>query len=139
MTEPLPDYITQADQRHTISRPARQVYNYICQHKAAHDGNSPTLREITVGSGLAPTSTATAAGHLRRLERAGLIRRSRGGARGIEVVGGKWTPPDGETVEVTSAHPPLARSAPYRVGIAIDEVLARVAQLRQENGAGVGG
>ena len=94
MTEQPPDYTTK-DPDHTVSAQAQQVYNYICRHKAAHDGNAPTLRQIAAGSGLAITSTATVTHHLRKLANAGLIRLSkRGGSCGIEVVGGKWTPPE---------------------------------------------
>lgn len=76
---------------------AQRVYAYICRHKAQHDGNAPTLREIAVGAGLAGTSTATVRAHLRRLRRAGLIRLPQeGSARGIEVVGAAWTPPGGD-------------------------------------------
>lgn len=100
-----------------LSDTARNVYAFICRHKAQHDGNSPNLREIAIGAGLATTSTATVRAHLLRLERAGLIRLPEvGSARGIEVVGGKWTIPE--------------RTPPYRVGISIDEVRERVAQQR---------
>ena len=95
MTESLPNYTTSTPE-HTISPQAQQVYKYICRHKATHDGNAPTLRQIAAGSGLSITSTATVTHHLRRLENAGLVRLSKkGGSCGIEVVGGKWTPPEG--------------------------------------------
>jgi len=121
MTEPRTTYNIH------LSAKARNVYEFICRHKAAHDGNSPNLREIAIGAGLATTSTATVRAHLLRLERAGLIRLPGvGSARGIEVVGGKWTMPE--------------RTPPYRVGISIDEVRERVAQqppLLNGRGGGV--
>lgn len=106
-----------------LSDTARNVYAFICRHKVAHDGNSPNLREIAIGAGLATTSTATVRAHLLRLERAGLIRLPEvGSARGIEVVGGKWTMPDcRHTPAAVTQRPPLMLNGQgggvYSVGV----------------------
>ena len=71
--------------------PPVALYRYIVDYKRAHDGNSPTLREI-VDAGLA-SSTSVADYRLAALEEAGLIRRPCSGARTIEVVGATWSPP----------------------------------------------
>jgi len=63
----------------------------VIAHKLAHDGNSPTIRELQAALGLHTTSVVVY--HLTRLHQAGLIRYARGAARAIEVVGGKWLPP----------------------------------------------
>lgn len=70
-----------------------QVYAYIVSYKMDHDGNSPTIREISAACGFSSTSVADY--NLHKLERAKLIRfRKAFRARQIDVVGGKWLPPD---------------------------------------------
>lgn len=71
-----------------------KLFAYIVRYKAAHDGNSPTMREI-VGAGVAGASTSVASYTLHALEQQGRIRLSgTTQARSIEVVGGRWLPPE---------------------------------------------
>ena len=90
------------------SRPAvERVYEYLVQYKSSHDGNAPTVREIGEACGISSTSVV----HywLIRLTNQGLIRRPEPkiGMRcstQIEIVGGKWNAPAGETpAEITLA------------------------------------
>jgi hypothetical protein len=68
------------------------VYTYICQYKAAHDGASPTLREIMQACGISSTSVARYI--LDDLASNDLIRLPSGiAARGIMVTGGRWIAP----------------------------------------------
>lgn len=67
---------------------ARKVYQAIVDHKRAHDGNAPTIRQLQETCGIASTSNVVH--HLDRLALAGLIE-SDFGARNIRVVGGAWT------------------------------------------------
>ncbi len=69
----------------------RAVYDFIVAYKRAHDGNSPSIRDIMRGCGYATTSAVGF--HLNALERAGLIRMRRFTGRTIEIVGGAWQPP----------------------------------------------
>lgn len=65
-----------------------KLFNYIVAYKRAHDGNSPTLRQMMQGIGV--NSTSVVHSHLRGLERAGLIRRVKDCPRSIQVIGGRW-------------------------------------------------
>jgi len=76
-----------------MSDTAQEIMRYIICYKAAHDGNSPTIREICDECGV--SSTSVAAYNLEKLERAGKIVLAGGGARGIQVVGGRWVAPEG--------------------------------------------
>ncbi len=67
-----------------------QIFNYLIQHKEAHDGNSPTNRQIAEACHMSPSTVAY---HLMRLERANRIRLSEDEYRNIEVVGGQWLRP----------------------------------------------
>ena len=68
-----------------------EIYNYIVEFKRAHDGNSPSMREIADEFRL---STSIISAHLDRLTAVGMIRRGeKGQSRMIEVVDGRWTPP----------------------------------------------
>lgn len=69
---------------------------FIIRYKRAHDGNSPTYREIMRAVGI--NSTSVVAYHLDHLEAAGLIERPQevGNSRVIEVVGGQWIHPAGD-------------------------------------------
>ena len=69
-----------------------QIYRFIVDYKAQHDGNSPTIRQIQRACGV--NSTSVVVSLLNNLELQGLIRRPRNGtdkSRNIEVVGGTWT------------------------------------------------
>jgi SOS-response transcriptional repressor LexA len=74
-------------QRVTTTR--EKIFAFIITHKATHDGNSPTTREIADAINLGSTSTVFY--HLTALERAGKISISRMKTRQITVVGGHWT------------------------------------------------
>lgn len=79
------------------------VLHFIVDYKRAHDGNSPTLREIMAGCGITSKSVASYA--VQALAKSGLVRlpagcRGRGVARGIEVIGGRWQWSYEEPVEV---------------------------------------
>ncbi len=77
-----------------------EIYRFIVAFKQAHDGNSPTLREI--GAGCAISSTSVVVYHLGLLAKAGrirLCREDRSRARRIEVVGGAWTLASGRADE----------------------------------------
>lgn len=66
----------------------RTLYKAIVAHKRAHDGNSPSLRDLQVACGISSTSVISAA--LKRLAKTGLIELENGSARSIRVDGGKW-------------------------------------------------
>lgn len=69
-----------------------EVYRFIVDYKAQHDGNSPTIRQIQRACGV--NSTSVVVSLLNNLELQGLIRRPRNGtdkSRNIEVVGGAWS------------------------------------------------
>lgn len=63
------------------------VMDFIIAYKKAHDGNSPSIREIMVGCDISSTSTVSY--HLNKLAKKGRITRSRAN-RSIEVKGGAW-------------------------------------------------
>ncbi len=69
------------------------MFRFIVAFKRAHDGNSPTLREIGAACGI-PTTSVTAY-NLQRLESMGRIHlgQDKSSARRIHVVGGVWTWP----------------------------------------------
>ena len=66
-----------------------RVLRFIIRYKMAHDGNSPSIREM--GDACGVSSTSVVAYNLEKLERAGKIEID--GSRGIQVVGGRWVPP----------------------------------------------
>ncbi len=69
-----------------MTHPTRdRIYAAIIAHKRAHDGNSPTVRELATATGI--SSTAHVNYHLRQLVRDGRIERD---GHGIVVVGGEW-------------------------------------------------
>jgi SOS-response transcriptional repressor LexA len=63
-----------------------EIYNFLVAYKTAHDGNSPSIREICEATGFA--STSHVAYILTQLERHGKIKVT--GVRQIAVVGGEW-------------------------------------------------
>ena len=70
------------------------VFKFIVAYKVAHDGNSPTLRDIMRAFEISSSSVANFI--VRDLTAMGLIRlppirAGRTIARGIEVIGGEWT------------------------------------------------
>jgi SOS-response transcriptional repressor LexA len=66
------------------------VFRFILEFKWAHDGNSPTIREIKEGCEMSSTSYVMFI--LRRLESRGLIECPHFGKnRMIVVSGGRWT------------------------------------------------
>lgn len=82
---------------------------FLIHYKRTHDGNAPSWSELAEHLGC---STAKAGGLLYDLERTGAIRLRGNGQlanRAIEIVGGRWMPPeypqdvDGRDVEVLRA------------------------------------
>lgn len=71
-----------------VGKPALAVLQAIIDHKMAHDGTSPSVRDLAAATGAA--STASVAYHLDTLEMAGLIEREFSLPRIIRVVGGQW-------------------------------------------------
>lgn len=73
------------------------VFDFICDFKQAHDGNSPTLREIAVFCGFKSVGWSVLSA-LSALELDGKIVRVHAGkksnARSLEIVGGRWLPPE---------------------------------------------
>lgn len=70
------------------------MYRWIVSYKAGHNGNSPTFRDIMRACNHSSLSVVRA--DLRRLEHAGLIRVNEGRPRSLEIVGGRWVPPEPE-------------------------------------------
>ncbi len=68
-----------------------RVFDFICTFKAAHDGNSPSIRDITHACHLAKSTVDY---HLRLLELEGRIAWNVRQRRAIEVTGAVWLPPD---------------------------------------------
>lgn len=67
------------------------VLETIVRYSLEHAGRAPTNREIGKLTGISSTSVVNY--HLGKLEELGLIRRDAIVGRGIEVIGGVWTPP----------------------------------------------
>ncbi len=66
------------------------IFEWIINYKAEHDGNSPTVRQI--GKGVGIPSTSVVRYNLDEMERNGWIHLLRDGStRGIVVVGGHWS------------------------------------------------
>jgi len=74
---------------HTRSTRDR-VFDFLVRHKRAHDGNSPTTREIAQACDIALSVVHY---HLTRLEIANLIHITGKPRANIEIVGGVWRPP----------------------------------------------
>jgi hypothetical protein len=76
---------------------AQQVYEFIIEFKSTHDGNSPSVREISDACGI--SSVSVTCYYLGKLTDAGMIAIEKGKGRGtgkrnlIEVIGGTWTAP----------------------------------------------
>lgn len=67
-----------------------RIMSFILAYKTAHDGNSPTNREIADATDL--TSTSVVAYHLYKLQEFGkILLPGHGKTRHIEVVGGQWS------------------------------------------------
>ena len=67
-----------------------EVYNFLVRYKQAHNGNSPTLREIAAACHIAVSSVSH---HLTHLRLEGRIV-FHGKSRMIELPGSTWQPPD---------------------------------------------
>ena len=91
MSETVRSGRTTALERNTP--PRMDIYQFIVEYKKAHDGNSPSIREIVRGLDL--SSPSIAAYHLTRLVQLNMIRlREDGSSRTIEITGGRWLPPE---------------------------------------------
>jgi SOS-response transcriptional repressor LexA len=73
-------------------RARARVFAFICEYKASHDGNSPEIREIMIGTGTASSSTVY--WHLQSLVELGWIKWTLKQSRSFEVTGGRWLPPE---------------------------------------------
>ena len=73
-------------------RDLNPIYEWIVEYKRTHDGNSPVYREIMHAFEIPTTSYMRWA--LVQLERRGLIRFRGRISRGVEIVGGRWVPPE---------------------------------------------
>ena len=81
------------------------LLNHIMEYKIKHDGNSPSVRELQAMLGL--RSTSSVFHHLHSLRRAGLIRPSSAEHHSIEVIGGRWLPPEPDfSLPASSFQPP---------------------------------
>jgi predicted transcriptional regulator len=87
--------------RSSVLSPIRQqIYDFIVQFKAEHDGNSPSIREMAEKF---ERSTNTINYDLSYLDAMGLIERGeKGESRMIKVVGAKWIAPDPELAKQAS-------------------------------------
>lgn len=65
----------------------QEIYRFIVQHKRAHDGNSPSIREIMAACQI--NSSSVVKSHLDTLANQGLIQRVKHRSV-IEVIGGQW-------------------------------------------------
>lgn len=75
--------------RHIKYDSDQKVYNFIVNFKTENDGIAPTMREIADNVGISSTSVVNTI--LERLQDKGFIVLIDEVARGIKVVGGKWT------------------------------------------------
>jgi SOS-response transcriptional repressor LexA len=71
-----------------IKHDRKKVLEYIISYKIAHDGNSPSLRQMMAACRV--TSTSNMSYILADLEKTGQIVVNPG-SRGIEVIGGRWS------------------------------------------------
>lgn len=84
----------------------RLTLEYVVWFKIYHAGESPTLREISLVVGTAPSGVA---GYLSKLAADGLIIwRSKAREHGIQVVGSVWAPPPALAYVVDGALEPPA-------------------------------
>lgn len=67
------------------------VLRYIIAYKQAHDGNSPSIREIMRELGIPGTCHMSYI--LKRLQADGWIYLEPYNSRSIHVIGGRWLPP----------------------------------------------
>ncbi len=77
--------------RHRTGNTRDLIFDYICQFKAAHDGNTPSIHDIARACHIA---RSTVDYHLRMLEREGRIVWNLHQRRAIEITGAVWLPPD---------------------------------------------
>ena len=70
------------------------VYKFIVEHKVAHDGTSPSIREIGRECGIPSTSVVSY--YLKVLEEDGkILLVGENAPRSIVVIGGKYIAPEG--------------------------------------------
>lgn len=67
-----------------------RIYTFIMTFKIQYDGIPPTVREIADKLNMGSTSIQY---QLDNMERLGLIRRKVGRSRSIQLIGGKYVPP----------------------------------------------
>ena len=74
--------------RRKINERLTDVFNFIVEFKKAHDGLSPTVREI--GEACKISSTSVVAYYLKKLQDEGSIKLLGTKTRGIMVKNGRW-------------------------------------------------
>ncbi len=94
-----------------------QIFDFVVRYKEAHNGNSPSLREIAEACSIVISGVHY---HLARLEMENRIRRRGKYSRTIEIVGTAWQPPGDppsrSTEEQDSVEPPVGQAAPRLPG-----------------------
>jgi len=67
-----------------------EIFDFIVEYKRQHQGRSPTIREMGVGTGL--SSTNTVLHHVRKLVKQHriVLDNAKGGARNIVIPGAVW-------------------------------------------------
>ncbi len=73
-----------------------RIFDFLVTYKQAHDGNSPSLREIADACHIVLSGAHY---HLSRLELDNRVRLSGPRSRTIEIIGATWQPPEGRRVE----------------------------------------
>lgn len=85
---------------------AGRILDFIIRYKLEHDGNAPSLQDISDGAGISKTVVKH---HVGQMAKKGILRKNPGSlARHIEVEGGHWVPPgwwQWDQVEVEWAGP----------------------------------
>jgi len=104
-----------------ISPKLRAVFLAICTYKMEHDGQAPSRRQILQLVGLRSISTVT--WYLHRLEKVGLIKVDEMDARGIQVIGGSWEPPQAYEVLGKQAGEELKAKAEAELAARADKIV----------------
>ena len=79
--------------------PYDQIYDFIVGFKKAHNGNSPTFRQI--GDAVGVRSSSMVNTYLDRMVTRGMIER-KGSIRMIEIPGSRWFPPPHTITKITA-------------------------------------
>ena len=99
---------------HAVKHDVFKILQAVIVYKTAHDGNSPDYRELMAAVGI--TSTQVMRSALRRMYRAGLIKKYPPGRRAIETTRGSWTHPPIELTEKGRGMNEAAKPKPLEGG-----------------------